>query len=316
MYSGKSETLEETIKSLLNQSYPSNKYEVIVVDENADIISRLEKYQLKVIFRGNRRGLASARNLSLKYAKGEIIAFTDDDCIADKDWLKEIAQVLCDKNVAGVGGIIKPVHADPISKAITLLELVGLASLEKETKAKVYGKRIAGINSAYRTSIIKKVGGWDEKIIYGADDVDLNHRLIKAGYTLKVSPNLLIYHKHRSTISDLFWWSYNLGIGYAYVMKKHHLYARSLMVIIPFLAVFSFSFIGLVLIKFSLLMFIFYLIFLIFFYIIGLFTKGRSVKVKIDILTIILTIVVVFVFSCGSILGRVAGLCRRNAYKK
>jgi len=311
---GKSPILEETIKSLLKQNYPADRYEILVViDEDVNTFKKIKKYPVRVVFREKRAGLASARNLCLKCAKGEIIAFTDDDCIVDENWLRELVRVFNDEEIKGVGGIVRPLNFDPISKAITLLELVGIAALNKEEDAGIFHRRIAGINSAYRKTVIKEVGGWDENIFYGGDDVDFNYMLLKKNYKLRVTPNAVVYHNHRQTLRELFWWSYKLAIGYTYVIKKHRIYVRSLLISLPIILLLSF-------LTLEVLMFIRYGIFasisLLFLFILiyfgWLLRKSKIIRINLDIKTIFYTPLVVLVFSIGGIIGRLRGFLKGN----
>jgi len=102
--------LEEfALKSLFKQNYPN--YEIIVVDDasNENAQQKLHKYKNKLrIIRNNKsRGLCYVRNLGVKYAKGDLIAFTDDDCIVDKNWINELVRpFLADPAIMVVGGKI------------------------------------------------------------------------------------------------------------------------------------------------------------------------------------------------------------------
>ena len=109
------EKLEKTLKSLLDQKYSVN-YEVIVIDNGSsdgttDYLKQLGKQfgNLKLLEHGmGNVGPAKARNLGVKQAKGEIVAFTDDDCIPPDDWLKKIKEAF-DNNpeIASAGGYLE-----------------------------------------------------------------------------------------------------------------------------------------------------------------------------------------------------------------
>lgn len=102
----------EAVSSLLKQSYPENEV-VVVVDRDRNLYSRLlEKLPEHVHLRlTNDAGASSARNLGIKEAKGEIVAFIDDDVIVDRDWLVTLVRHYQDPNVISVGGKIKPLWA-------------------------------------------------------------------------------------------------------------------------------------------------------------------------------------------------------------
>jgi len=90
--------LQDCLQALFTQSYPSNKYEVLVIDDGStDTTSSFlrnlaGKRKHFSFFRQSHAGMAKGRNLGLAHAEGNIIAFTDDDCLPAKDWLREIEQ--------------------------------------------------------------------------------------------------------------------------------------------------------------------------------------------------------------------------------
>jgi len=103
-------TIERCIKSLIDQEYPKNKCEIIVVDNNSQdaTLILLQKYGNWItVLHENEQGSYRARNKAISYAKGQILAFTDSDCIADKNWLLSLSNGFRDKNVKIVGGRIR-----------------------------------------------------------------------------------------------------------------------------------------------------------------------------------------------------------------
>ena len=103
------QTVERCIHSLISQNYPKNRYEIIVVDNDSsdNTLSVLKKYSQKIrLLHEPKRGSYSARNKGIKHAKGSIMAFTDSDCIADKNWLSFLSRPFRNRNVMIVGGKI------------------------------------------------------------------------------------------------------------------------------------------------------------------------------------------------------------------
>ena len=88
-------TIKDCVKSLLSQSYPSARYEIIIVDNGSTdrTIRILNSCQNSLrLLRETKKGSYAARNTGISCAAGSIIAFTDSDCIADKDWLIHISK--------------------------------------------------------------------------------------------------------------------------------------------------------------------------------------------------------------------------------
>ena len=108
--------LDITIESFINQNYPNGKYEIVIADNNStdntkDILEKWIKNSnvpIKYILEP-RQGVHYARNTAAKHADGEILYFTDDDMIADKNLLSEIIKpFIMDENVATATGRVLP----------------------------------------------------------------------------------------------------------------------------------------------------------------------------------------------------------------
>jgi len=202
----RSKKLLDTLNAIENQTLSKEKYELIVVndgstDDTAEILENFEKntkLNMKIIQQGD-SGLAVSRNAGLKYAKGDLIAFTDDDCIPDKDWLSNALKYFEDKQIVGVQGKIYSA-----SQKISFFDGAPI-TLGGE---KYIGGRTA--NMFYRREIVQKVGGFDERFImpFGPkkgfrEDTDLAWRVKEKGKII-FAPNVSVYHPPRLlTIKDV-----------------------------------------------------------------------------------------------------------------
>lgn len=167
--------LEKTLQSLVNQSYPKEKYEILVVDDGSSdgtgkmVEETKEKMDCELrYFKQKNRGPATARNLGINNAKGGIIAFIDDDCIADRAWLEEIINAFkLNGNILGVEGRTKtiPEKVTPFTKQV-------------DNKGGGY----MTCNMAYRKDILDKVGGFDINYPFQFDeDEDLAWNVLRYG---------------------------------------------------------------------------------------------------------------------------------------
>ena len=213
---------EECLESLLNQSYPKDKYEIIVVDSSDDYSESLaENYKEKARKRGielkyiyqKPSGFSAARNLGIKNAESEIICYTDDDCIADEKWIENLVKGFTDGRVGGVGGRIDAYN--PYNPK-TLVEKYGV-SFDQKGISKI--SLITG-NAAYRKEILEEVGMFDTKL-KGFEDIDLGIRVKLKGYALKFAPNAIIFHRNYKTVKQLIKRNYRDGIYLACLSKKY-----------------------------------------------------------------------------------------------
>ncbi len=101
--------MREAIASVRNQTRPADEI-VVVVDHNDALADRLERseYGIRIERSRGTKGLSGARNHGVQGTSGTIVAFLDDDAVADPDWLEQLLPAYADRDVAGVGGLIRP----------------------------------------------------------------------------------------------------------------------------------------------------------------------------------------------------------------
>jgi len=213
-------TIEKCIKSLLNQIYPKNKYEIIIVDNNSNdkTIEIIKKYLVKILKKTKIQSSYAARNKGIKNAKGEILAFTDADCIADKNWLKNGIKGFANKNVGCVAGEIKSSNPENYIEEY-LADKKELSQLKISNEFPLPYPKTA--NAFYKKEVFDKIGLFEEKWISGGD-ADLAWRMqLETNYKIKFAPNSIVYHKHRSTIKSMFGQCIKWGIGSSLLQKKY-----------------------------------------------------------------------------------------------
>lgn len=189
------ETLRQTLTSLTAQD--DAEYEIIVVDDGSsdgtrEMIAR--EFPRVHYIAQNHCGPAAARNRGIKESRGEIIAFTDDDCLPPRDWLTRLADGYARyPRVAGVGGHLQAPNV--------VLENNAFARYERFIARRVYAvsecEYLGGFecpaggtnNMSYRREILKRVGGFDESFPHAAgEDADLKWRVCQTGAQLLFVP--------------------------------------------------------------------------------------------------------------------------------
>lgn len=189
------EKLRETINAVAKQDYPD--YELIIIDDGSsdgteELVKELQqKFPLRY-FKQNNKGPAVARNLGVEKARGEIIVFTDDDCVPEKNWLTELKKGFRNKNIAVVGG------SSPFEESKRLIDRWQIS------QAKNHGERYQSNNLAIKKDIFLKMGGFNTSFDYqGAEDTELLLRLRTKGYRFCRNKKAVILHKHRNNFKSL-----------------------------------------------------------------------------------------------------------------
>jgi cellulose synthase/poly-beta-1,6-N-acetylglucosamine synthase-like glycosyltransferase len=217
-------TIEPLLESIQRLDYDKNKLEVIVVDGNSTDKTRnlVKKYPVKLILE-KKYGLNAARNAGINNSNGEVVAFTDSDCIVSRNWIRKIVENFKDPRVSCVGGSAKGHDNDFVSEYAdnSIIPLMPFfKKREERNMIRPFLHHPAGCNMAFRRKAFKQVGFFDENIHYGFDEVEFAERVCKAGYKMVLDPNPLVWHKHRSTIKELLKQNFNYGRGSGVLLKR------------------------------------------------------------------------------------------------
>lgn len=214
--------LKECLDAFDMQTYPRDLFEIIVVDDGSTdgTYSFFSEYTKRASFtliplHKENRGPSSARNLGIKEGKGDLIAFTDDDCIVNDDWLYVFSKSFNKDNIGGVGGAVKSKMSDIFSQ---YFDYMGMFSHLMESNI-VYN--IITANACYRKDVLVKVGCFTEEIKKpGGEDAILSARVRNLGYVLKYEPEAVVFHYHKSNLRSFIRTFYNYGRGREVVDKE------------------------------------------------------------------------------------------------
>jgi GT2 family glycosyltransferase len=208
------------LNALMLQNYPKDKFEIIVVvDGSTDkTVEYVKKYPVRMIELKENGGLSHARNVGAAASQSEIIAYTDDDCEPDNDWLYYIAKAFDSDRVGAVGGPnITPVDDSFMAKCTSQAPGAPTHVLIDDRKA----DHVPGCNLAIRKYVMDAIGGFDEIFRIAGDDVDIEWRIQKAGYIVRFTPAAYVFHHRRDKIKTYIKQQYNYGISEAFVRHRH-----------------------------------------------------------------------------------------------
>jgi GT2 family glycosyltransferase len=189
-------TLRGCLESIARLHYPD--FEAVVVDDGStdDTARILESFPQVSVVRQPNRGLSAARNAGIAAAGGEIVAFTDSDCVVDPDWLDHLARDMERGGFDGIGGPnLTPPEERLAARCIALAPGHATHVLIDANEA----EHVPGCNMAFRKSALLEVDGFDETFRKAGDDVDVIWRLNDAGRRVGFSPGGFVWHHRRPT---------------------------------------------------------------------------------------------------------------------
>ncbi|MEJ7618602.1 MAG: glycosyltransferase [Pyrinomonadaceae bacterium] len=244
------------LDSLSRLTYPS--LDLLVVDnapgsDSTEQLVRAKFPNVRYVCEP-RPGLNWARNRAVHEARGEIVAYTDDDVTVDEWWADALAAVFAENaDVMAVTGLVVPFELE--TEAQNLFERYGgfgrgfqrkwyrVDGRSQERVATLHagaGKFGTGANMAYRRALFDRIGLFDPAldvgtVTNGGGDLDMFFRVLKEGFTLVYEPNAIVRHRHRRSYAELRTQIKNNGIGfYSYLVRSATVYPEERFALLRF----------------------------------------------------------------------------------
>lgn len=255
--------LRRSVEWLTKLDHPD--YEIIVVDNRPGEAPPIAIPGARIV-REPRPGISAARNCGIAAATGEVVAFTDDDVVADHRWLRALCERFArEPDVVAVTGLVVPLELE--TQAQVLFEQSGNGldrcferlTFERVSRFKVTryahetdthqvrsiymtGEFGIGSNMAFRKDKLLAVGGFDEALgvgtpTCGGEDIAMLLEMLMAGNRLAYEPSAIIHHSHRPTLAELEQQIHGYGIGFtallAAITLRNPRHALGLSAILP-----------------------------------------------------------------------------------
>jgi glycosyltransferase involved in cell wall biosynthesis len=221
-------TMADCLASLRTLNYPD--YEVIVVNDGSTdrTLAISEEYkalydaapagpQLRIISQEN-KGLSLARNVGADAATGEIVAYTDSDCVADPDWLAFLVYKFVRSGFVAVGGPNFPPAEPSLVPAAVAVSPGGPTHVLLNDEV---AEHIPGCNMAFTKKVVQEVNGFEAIFAAAGDDVDFCWRLQNRGYAIGFSAAATVWHYRRNTVKAYLKQQMGYGKAEALLYFKH-----------------------------------------------------------------------------------------------
>lgn len=229
--------IEKTVKSLLNLSYPKDRYEIIVINDNssdnsAEILKRIQdnnKDRNLIVINTDSvnggKGKSNSLNIGFEKSKGELLAIYDADNTPEKNALKYLVQTILEDDK--LGAVIGKFRCR--NKNVNLLtKFINIETLTFQWMAQA-GRwqlfnlcTIPGTNFVIRRSIIESMGGWDTKAV--TEDTEISFRMYRMGYKIKFMPKAITWEQEPQTLNVWIRQRTRWAKGNTYVVVKNFKY--------------------------------------------------------------------------------------------
>jgi GT2 family glycosyltransferase len=209
--------LARCLESLATQDYPSSSVEIVVVNDGGTPIPPEMQSGLKGTSRLTmldvaHGGPAAARNAGVAAARGAILAFIDDDCVAERGWVAALVAGLQQHPKAAVGGQVRNALTDnPYARASHHLIAFLYRYYHEENRGALpfFTTNNLGVTSEQFAA----VGGFDASFPFASEDRDWSDRLLHRGGRLVHVPQAIVYHAHDLTLGSFLRQHFRYGQG-------------------------------------------------------------------------------------------------------
>jgi len=209
--------LAKCLESVARLEYPREQFEAIVVDDGGEavldaVVSSVSSRLDITLLRQAHAGPAAARNTGAAKARGQLLAFLDDDCLPATDWLQSLEKRLAAMPTHGIGGrTLNALPDNPYSSTCQMLVDYLYQYYNADQNRATF---FASNNLALPSEGFHAIGGFDANYSHaGGEDRELCDRWWRHGYRMIYAPEALVYHAHALTLRTFWTQQFNYGRG-------------------------------------------------------------------------------------------------------
>ncbi|MBN1371963.1 MAG: glycosyltransferase [Anaerolineaceae bacterium] len=201
VYNG-TRTVRHCLDAVFGQDYPREQMEVIVVDNNSTdgTPEVVQAYPVKLLYERDIQGPHAATNTGVLAAQGDILVFTDSDCVPEPDWLRKLVAPFADESVVGTGGAIEAYQ--PSTRVERFLDAMKPFKNAYRGSESFPAALVTG-NCAIRRADFLKAGLFNPNMYTGAE-TDLSYRVqLQSGKRAVPVPDAVVYHMFSPNVKRL-----------------------------------------------------------------------------------------------------------------
>jgi len=219
------ERIAECLDALMKNT--QKPFEIIIADGGSQdkTVAIASAYKGVDIIYTPKKTAAESRNLGIEKAKGDIIAFTDGDCIVDAHWLEQIATAFEKYDIDGLGGHVEPAPAyneiEEYWGNLSLRIIMNFGEVGYEVMQKTLNDAFITANCAYKKELLHAIGGFDVWFANNAEDIDLCWRSLNSGARLRYVPEVRIQAHSITTLDGIKKKSMRNGISSSKLQKRY-----------------------------------------------------------------------------------------------
>jgi cellulose synthase/poly-beta-1,6-N-acetylglucosamine synthase-like glycosyltransferase len=219
-------TIERLARSLLDQDYPHDRYEILMADGGStdgtrQILERVDVERRIRVLDNPGRTAPAALNVAIAQAAGEIVTRVDGHSFVAPDYLSRVVAVMETSGESVVGGPVRMLADTPFRKALVeaLYAKIAVGSVPYRTlDTRAYVESLQ--TGSFRRAVLDTVGPFDESLAV-VEDLDMNTRIRKAGFRLLLDPSIRFWYLPRPSLVALWKQIYTVGLVKARILRKH-----------------------------------------------------------------------------------------------